>query len=408
MRRSTRVIGLAMIAVAVAACGPRVSTAASSRPSATASSCPQSAPGKPCATLPTPTAMATPAAIAYLQPSSVSFVDAQHGWAVGHACDAQGTCRPGIARTEDGGATWVELPPPAQRAMAAGQDPWPSTAAIRFISLTDGWLFNPFLAHSVDGGRTWKMVSTPTDKLVTDMVTLDASIWALINCSSDAPCAATLWRAPPAGAPFQSAGTLPPDPGTEAVVAGARLILYEPSAEQAGYLAVTSDGRSWAHIPSPCGGASQQLASSPSGSLIDVCWEAVGGGWGPKAAWSSMDGGSHWALRSRSADFASGASPVGRIPQTGYPNDIAMPTSLDAWMSMGREDLYETHDGGTTWSASAVPGQFAGNAGGAEQVLFVDARHGWALGSEGLFRTTDGHSWTRVNVLGPVPGYGAP
>jgi hypothetical protein len=292
--------------------------------------------------------------------------------------------------------------------MPAGQDPWPSTATIRFTSLTDGWLFNPFLAHTVDGGSTWTMVSTPADKVVTDMVTFDALVWAVMNCSAEAPCAASLWQGPPAGAPYQPAGALPADPGTQALVAGTRLILYGPSAEQPGYLAVTSDGRSWAHVPSPCGRASQQLGFSPSGRLMDVCWAAVGGGWGPKAAWISSDGGSHWTLRSRSAGFASGSIPIGRIPQTGYPNDIAMPTALDAWMSLGREDLYETHDGGITWIASAVPGQFGGNAGGAEQVVFVDARRGWARGSEGLFRTTDGHTWSRINILGPVPGYGAP
>jgi photosystem II stability/assembly factor-like uncharacterized protein len=77
-------------------------------------------------------------------------------------------------------------------------------------------------------------------------------------------------------------------------------------------------------------------------------------------------------------------------------------------MSLGREGFYETHDGGITWIASAVPRQFGGNAGGAEQVIFVDARRGWARGSEGVYRTLDGHNWSRVNILGPVPGYGNP
>ena len=391
MGRPVRATGLAMIAVLIAACGPNASAAARPRPSAT----------------PRPT---TPAlgAIAYLQPASASFLDDRHGWVVGHACDAQGNCRPGVAETTDGGATWNELAAPPQRPMPAGQDPWPSTAAIRFTSLTDGWLFSPFLAHTVDGGGTWTMVSVPAGNLVTDVVTFDASIWAVMNCSTETPCAASLWRVSPAGDALQPVGGLPADPGTQALVAGSRLLLYGPSAEQPGYLAVTSDGRSWAHVQSPCARASQQLGSSPSGNLIDVCWEAVGGGWGPKAAWSSTDGGSHWKLKSRSAGFASGSGPVGRIPQTGYPNDIAMPTPLDGWMSLGRENLYETHDGGINWAPSAVPGQFGGNAGGAEQVIFVDAQHGWARSSGGLFRTTDGHTWSRVNILGPVPGYEAP
>ncbi len=46
-------------------------------------------------------------------------------------------------------------------------------------------------------------------------------------------------------------------------------------------------------------------------------------------------------------------------------------------------------------------------AGGSEQVTFVDATHGWALGAVGLYRTTNGLQWTQITVLGPVPG-GAP
>lgn len=138
---------------------------------------------------------------------------------------------------------------------------------------------------------------------------------------------------------------------------------------------------------------------------MDVCWVSVGGGEAPKAAWTSADGGAHWSLRSSSGGAVAIGARVGSIPGTGYTNDIAMPTSVDAWMSMGREDLYETHDGGATWSPSTIPGQFGGNAGGAEQVTLVDRLHGWALGPEGLYRTSDGHTWTRANILGRVPGY---
>jgi hypothetical protein len=401
------------MALAVAACGARVSTAGSSSPSSTATPCPQAAYGKPCVTPFQPSPTATPGAIAYIQPSSTSFVDDQHGWVVGHACDAQGNCRPGIAHTDDGGATWTELPAPPQRATPAGYDSWPGSATIRFTSSTDGWLFNPFLAQTLDGGRTWRIVSLPTDDAVTDLVTFGGSTWAITNCESGTPCIARLWQSRSVSAPFQLAGSQPPNPGTvmgaysNAVVAGPRMVLFSPFAQVAQSFAVTRDGSSWQQLPSPCPGPdpSQQLGSSPLGVLMDVCWSGLGGGWAPKEAWSSSDGGAHWALRSRSAQFGTNVSPVGTITDRGYPSGIAMPTALDAWISMSREDLYETHDGGITWIASAVPGQFGGDAAGAEQVVFVDAQHGWALSTGGLYRTTDGRHWSRANILGPVPGY---
>ena len=103
LRLVVEVIAASLIAVAVSGCvAGQPITAANPR---TATSCPQAAHGKPCITLSSPTPTATPGPIAYIQPSSVSFLDSQHGWVVGHACDATGTCRPGVARTEDGGAT---------------------------------------------------------------------------------------------------------------------------------------------------------------------------------------------------------------------------------------------------------------------------------------------------------------
>src|SRR5205807_8331864 len=89
MGQPIRWIGVAMFALAVSACGPRVSTASSLSPSATAASCPQASYGKPCVAPPSPSPSGTPGAIAYIQPSSASFVDAERGWVVGHACDAQ-------------------------------------------------------------------------------------------------------------------------------------------------------------------------------------------------------------------------------------------------------------------------------------------------------------------------------
>ena len=84
----------------------------------------------------------------------MSFIDDNHGWVLGSACDAQGNCRSGIARTDDGGASWSLLPFPSEEDLGMGVT-WPRGAGIYFTSLDDGWLFDPLLAETTDGGATW-------------------------------------------------------------------------------------------------------------------------------------------------------------------------------------------------------------------------------------------------------------
>jgi hypothetical protein len=277
----------------------------------------------------TPTA--TAGAIAYVAPSSVSFIDDSHGWVVGLACDANGSCRPGLARSDDGGTTWTELPEPPQRTMEA-DTPWPSRAGIYFTSASHGWLFNPYLDETTDGGLTWKSIALPTADPVTSIVPFAGAVWLVTPCSTP-PCTTTVWRAL-SGQSFNAVPTPALDTGlgsgyTSALVANGRLILVSA---WGGALAATTNGEAWTRIPAPCQGQ-QQVGASPQGNILDVCWQGAGGGQAPKEAWSSSDGGSHWVLRSRTADL-SGKNEVGNIPWTGYSNEIAMPTPLDAWMSL--------------------------------------------------------------------------
>jgi len=416
--RTVRVVGI-LVAAVLAACGtgagsglgqasPSPSEGSTQAPSPTPTSCFTAVYGKPCFTPAPSPPKATPGPIAYLQPTSMSFVDDSRGWVLGSACDAQGNCRPGIARTDDGGASWSLLPFPSEEDLGMGVT-WPEGASIYFTSLDDGWLVNPLLAETTDGGATWTIVTPTGASSVAGVVSFDGSVWAVSGCVA---CGTTLWEAPAPGSPFEPAPSQPPNPTTtnagftQAMVAGSHLILSGQTS--GGEIAISPDGQSWqlADLPLACAGSADQLGASPAGTLLDVCSAEVGGGFAPKEVWTSTDWGSTWTLLSRSTNWPppSGDAPIGQIPADGYPNDIAMPTSLDAWMSMGREDMYETHDGGVTWTASAVPGEFGGNAGGAEQVVFVDAAHGWALGGEVLYRTTDGANWTQITVLGPVPG----
>ena len=300
--------------------------------------------GKPCATLAPSTPTATPGPIAYLQPTSMSFINDNDGWVFGSACDAQGNCRPGVARTDDGGASWSLLPFPSEEDLGIGGT-WPQGASIYFTSIDDGWMFDPLLAETRDGGGTWTIVTPPGAVSVAGVVSFDGSIWAVTGCVA---CGTTLWEARTPGSPFEPAPAQPPSPTgtntgfTQAMVAGSHLILFGQTSS--GEIATSPDGQSWELIdlPSACVG-DDQLGGSPAGTLLDVCSVEVGGGFAPKEAWTSTDWGSHWNLMSRSTSWPppSGDAPIGQIPAWGYPNGIAMPTSLNAWMTMDRADMYE-------------------------------------------------------------------
>jgi hypothetical protein len=190
-----------------------------------------------------------------------------------------------------------------------------------------------------------------------------------------------------------------------AMVAGPRLVVYRSMSEQQSTFAISGDGVSWQTVSSPCGlDRHEVVGSSPLGVLMDVCSEPVGGGWEPKAVWTSVDGAGHWTLRSRSPMYGSNLGAIGQVSDHGYPADLAMPTAQDAWMSMARDDLYETHDGGVSWTPSQIPGQFMGDAGGSAEAVFVDGQHGWAVGTGGMYRTVDGRHWIPSDVIGHVPG----
>jgi photosystem II stability/assembly factor-like uncharacterized protein len=96
---------------------------------------------------------------------SVSFADAQHGWAVGVPGDSNS---PGaILYTANGGQTWTEQ----GHELAAGWF-W-GFLAVRFLDSQRGWALSAgrsdisgqpvSLAHTVNGGATWSWVDTPVD-----------------------------------------------------------------------------------------------------------------------------------------------------------------------------------------------------------------------------------------------------
>src|SRR5580700_3890042 len=202
MSRPIGLLALVAVVVMATACSSPAHPATSPTPTATTVPCPGSGSGTVCTATAAPIPEATPGPIAYVQPSAVSFIDDELGWVVGNACDSNSTCRPAIAQTNDGGADWKLLPTPPTRVQAAGEPEWPSEADLDFISSTVGWVFNPFLALTINGGQSWVNVALPTQDPVSDVVQFDSATWVVTDCAPAASCPTTLWQSSSPGGPF--------------------------------------------------------------------------------------------------------------------------------------------------------------------------------------------------------------
>ena len=76
---------------------------------------------------------------------------------LGTAPCSSGSCL-GIARTQDGGASWSSVTPPPTSYSGAGGS---GVSAIRFADTQDGWAYGGQLSATHDAGTTWSQISLP-------------------------------------------------------------------------------------------------------------------------------------------------------------------------------------------------------------------------------------------------------
>ena len=96
----------------------------------------------------------------------LSWVSDSMGWALA-AVPCAGQLCPAVAETTDGGVTWQGLPSPS--VAFYGPEPPPTAdcqhvacvSHIGFATASIGYLFGPSLFMTVDGGQTWKQVTSP-------------------------------------------------------------------------------------------------------------------------------------------------------------------------------------------------------------------------------------------------------
>jgi photosystem II stability/assembly factor-like uncharacterized protein len=102
------------------------------------------------------------------RPESASFVTSNLGYVLGTSTCKTGSCLT-IARTTDGGLTWKSISAPVTSIMNSIPAAPSSISRIFFISPLEGYLFDPGLFVTLDGGKTWKNLNVT--KLFTGYVT---------------------------------------------------------------------------------------------------------------------------------------------------------------------------------------------------------------------------------------------
>ena len=105
-------------------------------------------------------ASGSPPPPAGFEADSASFVSAQAGYVLGARDCSLLPCKALLETTANGGATWAKLTAPnVQLVPPFTATPATAVSTVRFANRNDGWLFNPGLWQTTDGGRQWHKVA---------------------------------------------------------------------------------------------------------------------------------------------------------------------------------------------------------------------------------------------------------
>ena len=107
-------------------------------------------------------ASGSPPPPAGFEADSASFVSAQAGYVLGSRDCSLLPCQALLETTANGGSTWAKATAPnVQLVPPFTASPATAVSTVRFASKQDGWLFNPGLWQTTDGGKQWRKVTLP-------------------------------------------------------------------------------------------------------------------------------------------------------------------------------------------------------------------------------------------------------
>lgn len=231
-------------------------------------------------------------------PVSTTWISASTGWALGTAPCPHPVCT-SLARTSDGGRTWVGVPAPT------APTPQPNHAAtggtvdeVRFADARNGWAAGDALLATHDGGATWTPITTFGQNLLAGSVQTSGGyayvIAAACDPAKDCDAPASVWAAPAGSDQWRSiAGSIPHEAGPipALTVTGGRWFVLGRDGIHIG----DPNGQTGI-LPDPCGDTLRQYLTAADPQHLDLaCGDVPASGSQRIQLYGSTDGGHTWA-----------------------------------------------------------------------------------------------------------------
>lgn len=332
----------------------------------------------------------------HFEAQSASFISAQTGFVLGSRnCgnDINTPCPALLEKTINGGKTWTQIKttPKVDLAQPFNSPPRNAVSAVRFMNASDGWLFNPGLWATTDGGKHWKSVSMPG--LVATLEASGGEAFASVQPWLTGPNQAQLYQSAVASGKWTKVARVQPE--NTLTVSG-----HSAWTGQTPNLWTTANsGKTWHKLSFNCPSRFPQpgpMGAANAKDISIVCYNQPTFGSTQKMVWVSVNGGAKF-------------TPAPQQPgQAGMVYLLAMPVNnpkeITIAAASGASYLYTTINGGQTWGVQI----YKDGGTGFTDLAYVTGSTGYVIRfmgtpvlpySKGLWKTTNaGGSWKPVSI----------
>jgi photosystem II stability/assembly factor-like uncharacterized protein len=282
----------------------------------------------------------------------MSFIDAENGWLMALVDQNEDSYKISIRQTVDGGASWTQVWT-SEVTSSTDEKTYPiQGGGISFVNQQTGWIFDPGLSASSDGGKNWQAIEFKGEVVALATAGPDKPVWAIAQTCPDpnSPnCSLQLFEASP-DKPDQWK-LLSHIPGEYRLLAFARpdaatgyaLMNIGVESFRVGLIATHDGGHSWTTTATPCYSEAPLLAAADVSYLEMICTNMLGAGQAIKPFYTSADRGKTWRLIHNPDEQKN-------ITTYGYPAALLFLSPKVGVLALDRAMLVVTGDGGLSWT----------------------------------------------------------